>query len=79
MINQTPEDQAINRRITKRMGTWYFGDRTQPSYVWAGHSIARMVAGARVSGFVRPSIAKTGWDELIHDELIHDATGKGER
>lgn len=60
---QTPEDQAINRRVAERLGTWAFLDAEQPSAVWQRHSMARGRTVAMTG--IQPQISCTGWDEPI--------------
>lgn len=62
MITQTKEDQAINQRIAKRLGTWNFGDRTQPSYVVQRHSMARGLTAVRIES---PKVTCLNWEQLI--------------
>lgn len=55
-MNQTREDQAINRRVAKRLGTWSFLDHNGTARESARREYANALTGARVRGVVAPKI-----------------------
>jgi hypothetical protein len=69
-VHQTAEDKAINARIAKRLGTWDFGDPTQPAHRSARREYARAMTARRVA-FKRDgmpqmvAIHAAGWDSPL--------------
>jgi hypothetical protein len=61
MSQQTAEDKAINRRIAKRLGTWEFGDYSQPSRVQSLRELSKTITHARLRGAVSPAITCADW------------------
>jgi hypothetical protein len=47
--HQSAEDKAINARIAARLGTWDFGDRTQPARRSTLREYARAMTARRVA------------------------------
>jgi len=62
-MKQTAEDQAINRRVAKALGTWDFLDCTLPAAVMERHSTARARTVARTK--ITPTISCIGWEEPV--------------